>query len=183
MADAWNKRALYTLAYPTFVGDDARRIDEIRRHWDPQHGRVTTHFTLVFACSALGDDVYLSHVEAVCRVTAPITFRCRYAMLPVADAVGRVGVFLVPDEGFSGLSRLHDALYKGLLAPHLRFDSAFVPHMTLASVSDRSLAKRICDDLNQGDLLVRGTIERLTVEALEGMEMRTLGSFRLEASR
>src|SRR5262245_22726723 len=52
-------------------------------------------------------------------------------------------VFLVPDEGNSALSLLHDQLYTGPLVSHLRLDLQYVPHITIGTLSDREKAKRL----------------------------------------
>ena len=40
-------------------------------------------------------------------------------------------VFLVPDEGHARISLLHDRLYRGRLAPYLRLDVPFTPHINI----------------------------------------------------
>ncbi len=169
---------LYTLAYPTLSPADADRIESFRRLHDPQHGIVAAHFTLVFACGGIDERTYVEHVASVARMSSPIRFSCRYAMLGT-DEAARGYVYLVPDEGYSGISRLHDALYGGLLANHLRLDIPFVPHMTLASCTDRLAAKRLCDQLNAAGVEIRGSIERVSVAALEDGKIRNVAEVSL----
>ena len=118
---------LYTLAYPVLSHDDALRVEAIRREHDPQFGVVAAHFTLLFACDAIDQEAYAAHVGAVSRAVSPIHFVCRNANLSADDAAGLASVFLFPDEGYGDLSSLHDALYRGPLAPHRRLDLPFVP--------------------------------------------------------
>jgi hypothetical protein len=54
-----------------------------------------------------------------------------------------------------------------------------VPHITLGSSGNRALMKSLCDELNQGDIDIRGTLERVTVAALENGVLTDLTSFPL----
>ncbi len=174
-------KTLYTLAYPTISSNDLLYIEDFRRAHDPQCNAVQAHFTMVFGCAAIAEDVYTQHVQAVSRAVPPIEFVCRYAMLGTDHEAGRASVFLVPDEGYSGLSRLHDALYRGVLAEHLRLDFPYIPHITVGSTTDRIAARRLCDDLNRRGLEVRGSVTALMVAALEAHKIHNLVSVQLTA--
>jgi len=75
----------------------------------------------------------------------------------------RAYVYLVPDEGLSAISLLHDALYAGVMAPHLQPEPAFTPHITLAAVASTAEAQRIATSLNARGLEIHGTISELRV--------------------
>ena len=170
---------LYTLAYPSLAGADAEAIEAIRREHDPQSGMVRAHFTLVFGCDAVAVDDYARHVRDVSRSTPAVSFDCRYAMLNADARSGLVYVYLVPDEGYSGLSRLHDALYRGPLARHLRMDIPFVPHITLGVFHDKAMARSLCDQLNEHRFAVSGMVNTLSVVQLEPNGIRGLAAFQL----
>jgi 2'-5' RNA ligase len=170
-------KKIFTLAYPCLSEQDTGFIEEFRRQHDSQHRLAQAHFTIAFGCAGIDEQAYLRHVEEVARSQKPITFACRYAMLG-ADAA-QAYAYLVPDEGYSRISRLHDALYRQLLAPTLRLDIPYVPHITLGSSGNRALMKSLCDELNQGDIDIRGTLERVTVAALENGVLTDLTSFPL----
>jgi hypothetical protein len=72
-------------------------------------------------------------------------------------------VFLVPDEGYSKLVKLHDQFYTGLLANELRLDLPFIPHIGVANAVDPHHCKKVADSLNAADFEIRGTIEELTI--------------------
>ncbi|CAB3898281.1 2'-5' RNA ligase family protein [Achromobacter anxifer] len=170
-------KKLFTLAYPALSVADSEFIEVFRRQHDGQHPLVKAHFTLAFGCAGIDELAYQQHLEEVARAHAPIGFTCRYAMLG-ADAA-HAYAYLVPDEGHSGLSRLHDALYRQVLAPTLRLDLPYVPHITIGSSTNRALMKSLCDELNQGGLDIRGTVDRLTMAALENGVLTDLTSARL----
>ena len=171
-------RKLYTLAYPTLAPADRAFIDHIRNEHDlPYRDVVKPHFTMVFSCSDLNEQDYQSHVREVSRLAMPIAFHCRYAMLGADGEAPLAYVFLVPDEGFSALSLLHDRLYTGLLASKLRLDLEFIPHITIATLEDRAFAKGLCDRLNDSGLSIAGSVDSLTVAALEANRIEDTATF------
>ncbi|HEX7749394.1 MAG TPA: 2'-5' RNA ligase family protein [Bordetella sp.] len=170
---------LYTLAYPLLSDADAAAIESIRREHDPQRGVVPAHFTLAFGCGAVPGGAYTEHVQTVSRTMPAVSFACRYAMLNVESRTGLAYVYLVPDGGYSGLSRLHDALYRGPLAEHLNLDIPFVPHITLGVLRDKADAKRLCDELNARGIAISGEVNALSVAALEAGKIRDLNTFPL----
>ena len=170
-------RNLFTLAYPRLSEKDTKFIEEFRRLHDGHHALVRAHFTMVFGCSGVDERAYLEHVREVARLSRPVPFVCRYAMLGADHEGGRAYVFLVPDEGYSGISRIHDALYRREMAAFLRLDIPYVPHITLGSSADRAAMKTRCDELNQSELSVHGSLEALTVVAQEDGSLVDVGSF------
>jgi 2'-5' RNA ligase len=172
---------LYTLAYPTLSAQDRAFVDRFRNEHDVRYRDVVApHFTLVFACSALPEVEYLQHVASVASHSPVIRFSCRYAMLGADDQSETAYVFLVPDEGYSGLSLLHDRLYGGLLRPHLRLDIPYIPHITVGTLSDRHRAKQLCDELNRKGFHINGSIESVSVGALENGRIQNRASYPLQ---
>ncbi|MCY1505986.1 2'-5' RNA ligase superfamily protein [compost metagenome] len=167
-------KKIFTLAYPCLSAPDAGFIEDFRRQHDGQHPLTKAHFTIAFGCAGIDEQAYLKHVEEVARSLGPISFACRYAMLGADTA--QAYAYLVPDEGYSGLSRLHDAAYRQLLAPTLRLDIPYVPHITIGSSSNRALMKSLCDELNRGNIDIRGSVDHLTVAALENGVLTDLTS-------
>lgn len=174
------QRRLYTVAFPAFIGADAQRIEKLRSRHDPQHaGLLPAHFTLVFGCAAVAERDYLAHVQAAAGNAGPIGFHCRYAMLGADDESEMAYVHLVPDEGHAALSLLHDRLYTGPLAPHLRLDLPYTPHITLGRTADRAQAKAWCDRMNRVGVDLRGVVQALTVGTLEPGGFAQLAEFSL----
>lgn len=171
---------LYTLAYPTLTASDRAFIDRLRGEHDPLYRDVVApHFTLVFGSAAVAEEEYLRHGAAVAGETQAVPFCCRYAM-PGADPQSETAyVYLVPDEGYAGLSLLHDRLYRGVLEQQLRLDIPYVPHITVATLSERHAAKRLCDELNEQGLQIAGSVEAITVAALQGGKIVDLAAFPL----
>lgn len=160
-------RTLYTVSFPEIAAADSAFIEDLRRRYDlPNSDIVAAHFTLVFGVQDATDDEYIGHVRAAAASSAAIPFTCRYAMLG-ADAVGDAAhVFLVPDEGYSAISLLHDRLHAGPLERLLRLDIPYVPRITIATLRDRKQAKQLCDQLNRAGLSITGTLRFLTVGSM-----------------
>ena len=174
-------RKFFTLAYPKLSEKDATFVEDFRRRHDGHHELARAHFTLVFGRSNVDERAYLEHVREVARLSRPTPFVCRYAMLGADDEAERAHVFLVPDEGYSGISRLHDALYRQEMAAFLRLDIPYVPHITLGSSADRAAMKTCCDELNEATLSIHGSVEALTVAALESGSLVDVASFPLRS--
>lgn len=158
---------LYTLGFPQLAPADRRMIEDFRKAHDPPYRDVVqAHVTLVFGIEDVDPAAYIAHIRAVTQTANPIDFVCRYAMLGSDHASDDAYVFLVPDEGFSAISLLHDRLYTGLLAPKLRLDLPFIPHITLGTLADRQATKALCDGLNEKGVHVAGRLTDLSVCAL-----------------
>ena len=173
---------LYTVAYPILKASDRESIDAFRKQHDERQNRVIApHFTLVFACSAVGESEYFYHIQSVAEKTSEIPFRCRYAMLGADDQDETAYVFLVPDEGYSQISRLHDRLYGGPLASHLRLGLPYIPHITIGTLNSRIKAKALCDNLNAQGLEIEGLIRTISVGSVQAGVFKDLATFELQA--
>jgi 2'-5' RNA ligase len=159
--------SLLVVAYPQFTPTDHEWLQAIRRQHDPQYGLIEPHFTLVFPVTTVDQDAFIAHVTAQLRDTHVISFNIRCAIV-VKDALGPLThVFLVPDEGFSALVKLHDALYTGILADALRLDVPFIPHITVGGDAGPLVSKALADAINREDRCVQGQIMALDIISYE----------------
>ena len=171
--------ALLVLAYPELAPDDRAWIERVRAEHDPRHAVVAAHFTIVFPTTSLLTtsllaEAFVAEVARQAEGCAPIPFVLRSA-LPFKDVTGEgADVFLVPDEGFGALVRLHDRLYAGALALALRLDIPSIPHITVGRAADPRDCKRLADALNARPFAIRGTIAALDVVAREEHAVRTI---------
>jgi hypothetical protein len=104
----------------------------------------------------------------------PIHFNCRYAMLGNDDSNDNYYVFLVPDEGYSAISRLHDQLYTGPFARFHRLNIPYIPHIGIATIPDAQQIKKLCDDLNRTKLNIAGILNHITICAYDGKRITDL---------
>jgi 2'-5' RNA ligase len=164
---------LYTLAYPLLSQADRAFIDSYRSEHDAAFRDVVApHFTMLFGCDQIAESQYKEHVRSVAARSKPVSFVCRYAMVCNDVSNENFYVFLVPDEGYSALSLLHDELYRGPLAPFLRLDAPYVPHVAVATSQDSKHIKDLCDSLNKGGLSMAGSVDRLTMCSLVDGKIR-----------
>lgn len=161
--------ALVVLGRPRLKPADAAWITALRdRHGGvPAAPEIGTHVTLVFATDASDATTATGHLAVVAGDTAPLALAFRCA-LPVHDpGSGATYVYLVPDEGFSGLVRLHDRLYSGPFADALRLDIPYIPHITLARIAEPKLARALADDLNGQEPEIHGRLETIELFRLD----------------
>lgn len=172
--------SLLALCYPRLRVEDQRFIDGFRdRHDQAYREVVRPHFTMVFQVRDLAESMFAEHVARVAERSAPFRFVCRYAMVHNDISSDDYHVFLVPDEGFSELSLLHDFLYTGVLAPELRLEVPYVPHIGIATLKDPHHCKGLVDDLNGQRLCVDGSVEEISVVEYNGKTVSDLRHFRL----
>src|ERR671933_42157 len=119
---------------------------------------VMARLVLAYPVRDLAPDAFVADVSRQAAGCVRIPFVLRWA-LPFKDVTGEgTDVFLVPEEGFSALARLHDRLYAGALASRLRLDIPTIPHLTVAHSADPQACKRLADALNARPLAISGTI-------------------------
>lgn len=172
--------SLAVVAYPVLAPRDQAWIDARRAALDPRAGFIRAHATLVFPCDAVGID---AHVAAVAATQPRIPFVLREVRAVRDHATGRGGhVFLVPDEGADAITALHDRLYAGPLAAHLRADLPFVPHVTVAADADFDACERVADRL-RGELQpIRAVLDAADLIEIEDGVVRTVASHRLSGT-
>src|SRR5260221_11938208 len=111
--------------FPKFAGIE--RIEAFRARHDPASGDIAAHLTLVFPFPTAHTRLQVeTHVNRVASrwPRIPVTFR-RVRMH------ANEFLFLMAARGAASLAALHDRLYTRSLAPHLRRDLPYEPHMTL----------------------------------------------------
>jgi len=167
--------AIEVIAKPVFGKIEADWLSKLREN--RAHSPGSPEFTLVFPGSESTANEIVQHVRAVCTTTTRIRFCLRSAVI-VPD-MGQYHVFLVPDEGFGAIVRLHDRLHVGPLKNSLRPEEPYIPHLTIASLSEFNLARRIKASLNAQDLAIAGHIDELEVQQRDGATPRCIAKITL----
>ena len=178
------KTNLFTISYPDISEKDRVFIEEFRQIHDAQLSEVVkAHFTFVFGVDQITESDYMAHIQKTAEASSEIAFTCRYAMLGADHFSDKAIIFLVPDEGYSAISLLHDQLYTGVLKSFHRLDIPFIPHITIGTMSDREKAKSLCDELNGQGLELSGSISSLSVGALGSGKFNDLAHFNLSKQK
>lgn len=175
---------LLTLAYPKLESRDKHVIAEFRREHDSVYADVVdAHWTMIFPSSSgeLTPEEMAAHVSEIASRNACIEFVCRYALVYDDDSNEDYYIFLVPDEGFSAISLLHDDLYSGFMRSRLRLDIPYVPHIGIATHKDKDKLYEIAKEWNSFGREIRGAIDTLTLGSYDGKRVENLKHFKLGA--
>jgi 2'-5' RNA ligase len=158
---------LFVVAYPRLSDVDRTWIAALRGEHDAaMHRVIGPHVTLVFASERLDADALATHTAAVARGCSRFVCTFRHARA-VQDALSPAAhVFLIPSAGRSELLQLHDRLYSGQLAPELRSDLAYEPHITVACKSSLADAAQLAARIPPFD--IRASVDELHVLTLVG---------------
>jgi 2'-5' RNA ligase len=106
------------------------KIDEFRKLYDPRVDVTLPHLTFVFPLDvSIGEQQLIDHITAVLQDFSPIKATLG-GVLKSWDNF----IFLTVKEGSQQIIALHDELYTGILAPFLRKDIEYLPHVTLGTV-------------------------------------------------
>lgn len=157
--------AYLAIAYPEFEKSDFDWIQEYRQKHDRQHTFVEPHITLVFAVQDVEQDTFINEIEDKLTGFQSFDFIIRVATINKDNSGNYFHEFLVPDEGFSNVVKLHDRLYSGSLADHLRHDIDFIPHISIGDSENVSDSRQRVDELNYQSLEVKARIS--TVDIIE----------------
>ena len=155
--------ALYAAVFPIL---DVTWLADFRRQHDPLASFIAPHVTLVFPTDGLSAESFRGAIQIAASKTRSFQALFRSALLMPEETSTRI--FLVPDEGFSHIVKLHDQLYAGELASLLRLDIPFVPHITVGSHLDLKTAKKLVDGLNAASFEVHAAIDHIQIVAIEG---------------
>ena len=158
--------SLEVIARPHFEKADLAWLTDIRSRRAGSRG--PPYFTLVFPGVDLPPRAFADQVRRNAEGAARIRFRLRSALVVPELVVRRFHVFLIPDEGFGAILRLHEALHRGPLEAAIRTDTPYLPHITVATSTDRAKARDLAHALNLRGLDIHGHIDALTVERRHG---------------
>lgn len=174
---------LLCLAYPRLTDSDVELIRSFRQRHDQKYANVVDlHWTMIFpgSCEGVIQEDLREHIRTIAFNSNPIKFVCRYALVYDDESSDDYYTFLVPDEGFSGISLLHDQLYSGFMRPRLRLDVPYVPHIGIATSKDRDHLYELATEWNREGLEIHGAVDELTLSSYDGNGVVDLERFRLD---
>ncbi|HKU18102.1 MAG TPA: 2'-5' RNA ligase family protein [Candidatus Saccharimonadales bacterium] len=172
--------AYLVIAYPELQQADFDWIQNYRKANDPRYFSVVEpHITLVFAISDIDKDSFVSEVKQKLVGTEAFDLEIKVATINQNDDGSYYHEFLVPDTGYSNIVKLHDKLYSGLFAPHLRFDIDFIPHIGIGNSDKAQTSKKRVDDLNKQELAIKGRIGSIDVIEYADGKVSTVEKIRL----
>ena len=126
--------------FPKFAGIE--RVEAFRARHDPAAGDIAAHLSLVFPFeTALKRLQVETHVRRVVSRWPPIPVTLRHVRMHANEFL-----FLMASRGAASIAALHDKLYTRSLAPHLRRDIPYEPHVTLARLADFDRLEAACGE-------------------------------------
>lgn len=160
------ERRYAVIAEPALAAADRAWIEALRRRHDPiGQARVGPHLTLFFA-AALADPAPLAEAAARVAKRHP-SFALRLEPVVVLpDLAGGAVVALAAAAGRGQILRLHDALYAGDLAGHLRADIVYEPHLTLGRRGAIEEARQLAAEIAAARRTIEGRIAALRLVEL-----------------
>jgi 2'-5' RNA ligase len=167
--------ALYVAAFPKLNLSSLAWIAKIRKKVDPLFGIVAPHVTLFFPCTDVSSTTLKSHLsKKVIGRIRPFRLVFRSALVIPPSVPNKDSyLFLVPDEGFSEVLRLHDSIYSGVLARYHRKDIPFIPHMTVGVIRSLEEAHTFARRLNEQKFEIHTQIKTIEIKEINDDRTRT----------
>lgn len=173
-------KSLLVVNYPTISTEDLNWIQQIRKQHDELYWKVVDpHFTIVFPVVTSEEEAFIHHVKQTVKSIAAFNFVLRCAVLSNDAFSDYMHVFLVPDEGYSNIVKLHDRLYNDILTNELRLDIPFIPHIGIANSRNAQTCKELVDELNIQSFEIRGKVKKLDVIWYEDDTVETIAQIPL----
>ena len=173
--------SLLVIAYPELKKKDYDWIQDLRNKYDVlYYDDVKPHFTFVFPVFNLNKKELTSEIKEKCKVLKEIEFCLRCAVLNKDSFNDYWHVFLVPDEGFSNIIKIHDKFYSGKLKDELFLAIQFTPHLEVGNSINANECKKLVDELNKKDFEVHGKIKKLTIVNYENKKIEDIETIELE---
>ena len=156
--------AYLVLAYPELTRDNFDRIQSYRKNNDELFFNVVNpHFTIVFPVFDISEEEFAKEVKDKSANSVKFDFTIRCATINKDAFSDYFHTFLVPDEGYSRIVKLHDKLYSDKLKDNLRLDLDFVPHIGIGNSQERYKCKKMVDEWNEKEFSISGRITHLTI--------------------
>ena len=167
---------LLVIAYPELKRDDYQRIQVFRQQHDAlYYPMVEPHFTFVFPLPAVWQaDPLIMEIEQQLSGTPSISFCLRCATLNKDAFKDYYHTFLVPDEGYSHVVKLHDKLYAHKLFPQRALHVDYIPHISVGNSPDPMKCLEMVAHWNQTDLAIGGHITKLDIVLYEANQVTTI---------
>jgi 2'-5' RNA ligase len=170
------------LAIPTLQESDWQYVQSLRERYDPQgYAFVVPHFTLLSLPNRFSKAGVIEILRArlARQVKIPFCVRTAIFMPPTRHHLSWYA-FLIPDEGFSGLAKLHHRLYEGPLRMELDESFPFVPHLTVGKFVNQTECLQLVNVINKAPLELSGWITKILLIEAQDNNARVLTEIKLE---
>lgn len=156
--------AYLVVAYPQLSSVDFEKIQSCRKDFDERYFSVINpHFTLVFPVHDFSEIDFVKEIKEQSKEISKFDFVIRCATVNKDAFSDYYHTFLVPDEGYSRIVKLHDTLYSNQLQRNLRLDIDFIPHIGIGNSNDKNSCKNLAAEWNKKEFAIAGTVNQLTI--------------------
>ncbi|MEI8135598.1 MAG: 2'-5' RNA ligase family protein [bacterium] len=171
---------LLAIAYPDLSDEAFTSIQKYRKANDRMYGVIDPHFTLVFALDGISKAEFSEEVMNKLYRIRPISFTLHNSVIKKDSFSDLYYAFLVPEEGYSALVKLHDVLYSELLSEYLRLDLDYIPHITIGNSTDQLLCEKMINKWNASSLPIRGVVSKIDIVEYENDRVSTIEIIQLQ---
>ncbi len=168
------------IVYPELSATDLELIENIRKKHDELYKIVKPHFTLVFPLDDFSIADFETEIKKQLKGIKPISFCIRNAVVYRDESRETYLTFLVPNEGFDEIVKLHDKLYSDQLLKHHRLDIDYIPHITIGHSNDEINCKKMADEWNTNHFQIKGVISVVDIVSYENDVVATVEKIRLD---
>jgi hypothetical protein len=165
---------LHVVAYPELAPADYEMIQLCRRDHNSLFKVIEPHFTIVFSVPDMDAGVFIEEIKKQVGHAPSIPFCLRCAVINKDSFSNNFDAFLVPDEGFSRIVKLHDKLYSNKLSHHHLLDISYIPHISIGNSTDVLTIKKIVDQWNEKEFTINGIISSLDIINYENRVVTTV---------
>lgn len=173
--------AYLVIAYPDLEKKDFDKIQHYRELNDKLFFKVIApHFTIVFPVFDKTETEFIDEVKLQATNIEKFNFKIKCSTINKDSFSDHYHSFLVPDEGFSNIIKLHDKLYCDKLKDNLRLDIDFIPHIGIGNSLDKYLCKSMVDEWNKTDFSITGAVTKLTIVKYDNDKVTEIESINLK---
>ena len=167
--------SLLVIAYPEIKKKNYDWIQDLRNKYDMlYYDVVKPHFTFVFPVFNLNKKELTHEIKEKSKGLKEIDFYLRCAVLNKDAFNDYWHVFLVPDEGFSSITKIHDKFYSGKLKDEHFLAIQFIPHLGVGNSTNANECKKLVDELNEKNFEIHGKIKKLTIVKYEDKKVEDI---------
>ncbi len=171
--------SLCVAAYPKLSTADFERIQEFRKRNDVYYPVIGPHFTPVFPLTGWEVEPFIAEVKKQAWGIQAFEFCIRCASLDKDATNDYYHAFLVPDEGYSRIVKLHDRLYADRLFPCRALTIDFIPHIGIGNSKDPLRCLEMIEHWNKTEFAITGQVQALDIAKFENNRVQTLERFEL----
>ncbi|MFC2042711.1 2'-5' RNA ligase family protein [Chloroflexota bacterium] len=175
--------ALLVVAYPEIAQYDYDEIQAYRLVHDGLYfGVVEPHFTIVFPVFDWDTEAFVVEVSKQARGIQSFDFTLRSAVLNKDAFNDYYHAFLVPDEGYGQIVRLHDQMFADKLFPQRVLTVDFIPHIGIGNSLDPLACLAMVREWNNQDFAISGRVSAVyiinymddTIETIQRIQLNDI---------